>query len=166
METKHLAHAALIGSFCLLTACAGYVAPRHWTYTLSMETIRSADYGTYPKNYKQEIRHSLSRDLLDADSAKIGTITRPKKVLDLYTVSEKGKYQLYRKSFYAMCVEINAKNAYGGYTGWQWQMYMFDGSIMKKLSGVDVDPEMCSSDEIYIDKMGVEEDYVSVKIVP
>lgn len=109
----------------------------------------------------------MGRDLLDADSAKIGTITRLKKVLDLYTVNEKDKYQLYRASFYAMCVEVNAKNAYVGYTGWQWQMYQFDGSLMKKLSAANVDPEMCcSSDEIYIDKMGVEEDYVTVKIIP
>ena len=39
-------HAALIGSLCLLAACA--VTPP--SAQVSMKTVRSENYGSYPKN--------------------------------------------------------------------------------------------------------------------
>ncbi|WP_315359956.1 hypothetical protein [Neisseria bacilliformis] len=71
------ARAALLGSLCLLAACAAK------PIEVSMQAARNADYGRYPKDYQQHIRSYLDENLRDAGSAKIRITTSPRKVLRL-----------------------------------------------------------------------------------
>ena len=64
--------AALLGSLSLLlAACTS-------TFDVSMQAVRNADYGPYPKNYQQLIRQRLDGNLLDARSAQIRFTTPPR----------------------------------------------------------------------------------------
>ena len=113
MKTSLPARAALLGSLSLLlAACTS-------TFDVSMQAVRNADYGPYPKNYQQLIRQRLDGTLLDARSAQIRFTTPPRKVYQL----SRAPYKLNGRAYYAVCVEVNAKNAYGGYTGWQTKRY-------------------------------------------
>ena len=109
--------AALIGSLCLLAACA-VTQP---SVQVSMKTVRSENYGSYPQNYQRQVRQYLRDSLLDPDSAKI-RISPPRRVFKIYNpeakiYSPKTPNQLKAEGYYLVCAEVNAKNAYGGYTG-------------------------------------------------
>ena len=111
--------AALLGSLCLLAACA-YTPP---SAQVSMKAVRSENYGVYPKNYQRQIRQYLNDTLLDPDSAKI-RIGTPHKVFQIYnplahTYPPKTPKELKTNQYYVVCAEVNAKNTFGGYTGWQ-----------------------------------------------
>ena len=112
-------HAALIGSLCLLAACAAK------PIEVSMQAARNADYGRYPKDYQQHIRSYLDENLRDAGSAKIRITTPPRKVLRLSNQGVQGSGRAGWDAFYLACADVNAKNAYGGYTGWQTKMFRF-----------------------------------------
>ncbi len=141
MKTSLPARAALLGSlFLLLAACAS-------SFDVSMQAVRNADYGPYPKNYQQLIRKRLDGNLLDARSAQIRFTTPPRKVFQL----SRAPYKLNGRAYYAVCVEVNAKNAYGGYTGWQTKRYSIYNGILEELTFDSVGLDMCdSTDEIYI----------------
>ena len=139
MKTSLPARAALLGSL-LLAACAS-------SFDVSMQAVRNADYGPYPKNYQQLIRKRLDGNLLDARSAQIRFTTPPRKVYQLVRVP----YKLDGRAYYAVCVEVNAKNAYGGDTGWQTKRYSIYNGILDELHFDSVGLDMCdSTDEIYI----------------
>ena len=141
MKTSLSARAALLGSLSLLlAACTS-------TFDVSMQAVRNADYGPYPKNYQQLIRQRLDGTLLDARSAQIRFTTPPRKVYQL----SRAPYKLNGRAYYAVCVEVNAKNAYGGYTGWQTKRYSIYNGILEELTFDSVGLDMCdSTDEIYI----------------
>ncbi|MGF6147870.1 Uncharacterised protein [Kingella potus] len=143
MKTKFPVRTALIASLSLLlVACAT-------TPEISMQTIRNADYGPYPKDYKQLIHNRLDQSLLDAGSAQIRFTTPPRKVFQL----SRAPSRLNGRAYYAVCVNINAKNAYGGYTGWQQRIYSLYYGGLEELSLSSVDVDVCTStDEIYITK--------------
>ena len=143
-----------------------------------MRTIRSADYGPYPRNYERLIRNHLNQTLLDPGSAKI-RISPPRKVFKIYNPEAKiysleTPKQLRSEGYYLVCAEVNAKNTFGGYTGWQTHRYRFHkGGLMEDETNLRVyDPDFggtdfaaCTSrDEIFIDTESVGN--VQVNIVP
>ena len=105
--------------------------------TLSMKQIHSANYGAYPSNYQSSVRQHLQRNLLDYDSAKIEFYMKPVKVFYTTTLAFDGFLSAFKSSHegenwagfpvYLACVNVNAKNTYGGYTGWQTYEYYFQG---------------------------------------
>ena len=140
MKTSLPARAALLGSlFLLLAACAS-------SFDVSMQAVRNADYGPYPKNYQQLIRKRLDGNLLYARSAQIRFTTPPRKVFQL----SRAPYKLNGRAYYAVCVEVNAKNAYGGYTGWQTKMFRFKNNTIEG-NPTGAYAACTSKDEIYID---------------
>ena len=158
MKTSLPARAALLGSLSLLlAACTS-------TFDVSMQAVRNADYGPYPKNYQQLIRQRLDGTLLDARSAQIRFTTPPRKVYQL----SREPYKLNGRAYYAVCVEVNAKNAYGGYTGWQTHRYRFvNGEIEDEapLGSFGTDFAVCrSQDEVFISINNIGN--VKVNIVP
>ena len=166
--------AALLGSLCLLAACA-YTPP---SAQVSLKAVRSENYGSYPKNYERQIRQYLNDTLLDPGSAKI-RIGTPHKVFQTYnplanTYPPKTPKELKTNQYYVVCAEVNAKNTFGGYTGWQTHRYRFHkGGLMEDEKNLSVDdPDFggtdfaaCTSrDEIFIDTNSVGN--VQVNIVP
>ena len=164
MKTKYLAAVSAL----LLAGCMPQMLPQH--YQISMREVRAENYGEYPKDYQQRIRQYLDNTLLDAGSARVRFTTPPRKVLQLWRTQA----GLQSKAYYAACVEVNAKNAYGGYTGWQTHRYRFHkGGLMEDEKNLSVyDPDFggtdfaaCTSrDEIFIDTESVGN--VQVNIVP
>lgn len=132
MNIKHI---ALPAAALLLSSCLSLPEK----VTLSMDEIRAMDYGSYPHNYEALAKRHFAQVLLDPDSARYGTFSRPRKFL---TVSERwgaraGTYDFTYHTSYFSCVNINAKNTYGGYTGWQTHLVKFkNGSVV--LSRPDV----------------------------
>ena len=168
MKTKLPTRAVLIGSLCLLAACA-VTQP---SAQVSMKTVRSENYGSYPKNYERQVRQYLNDTLLDPDSAKI-RIGTPHKVFQTYnplanTYPPKTPKELKSNQYYVVCAEVNAKNTFGGYTGWQTKIYRFvDGGIEDEapLGSFGTDFAVCrSQDEVFIDTFNVGN--VKVNIVP
>ena len=160
--------AALLGSLCLLAACA-VTQP---SAQVSMKTVRSENYGSYPKNYERQVRQYLNETLLDPGSAKI-RIGTPHKVFQIYnplanTYPPKTPRELKNNQYYVVCAEVNAKNTFGGYTGWQTKIYRFVGGRIEAegpLGSFVTSFEVCSSqDEVFIDTINVGN--VKVNIVP
>ena len=171
MKTNLPARATLTGSFSLLlVACADL--PQPTPIEISMSNVRSADYGVYPNDYEQQIRQYLNDTLLDPDSAKI-RIAPPRKVFKIYETDDRPSQPKYYPC-YLVCAEVNAKNTFGGYTGWQTHRYRFHkGGLMEDEKNLSVDdPDFggtdfaaCTSrDEIFIDTNSVGN--VQVNIVP
>ena len=106
MKTNLPARATLTGSFSLLlVACADL--PQPTPIEISMSNVRSADYGTYPEHYEQQIHQYLNDTLLDPDSAKI-RIAPPRKVFKIYETDDRPSQPKYYPSL-SVCAEVNAK---------------------------------------------------------
>lgn len=74
------------------------------------EELRSAGYGPPPTDYQKTIRSYFQTRLKDPSSAQIRFANTP----------TKGWQKWSREGLevgYGVCVEVNAKNSYGGYTG-------------------------------------------------
>jgi len=166
MKTNLPARATLTGSFSLLlVACADL--PQPTPIEISMSNVRSADYGTYPEHYEQQIHQYLNDTLLDPDSAKI-RIAPPRKVFKIYETDDRPSQPKYYPC-YLVCAEVNAKNTYGGYTGWQTKRYRFTNGSMEDEQNFSyqnsIDFDACySEDEIFIDTQNL--DKLKVNIVP
>ena len=138
-----------------------------------MKTVRSENYGSYPQNYQRQVRQYLKDSLLDPDSAKI-RISPPRRVFKIYNpeakiYSPKTPNQLKAEGYYLVCAEVNAKNTFGGYAGWQTQRYRFTNGSMEDEQNFSyrnsIDSDACySTDEIYIDTQNL--DKLKVNIVP
>ncbi|MBH5328842.1 hypothetical protein H9Q10_04070 [Eikenella sp. S3360] len=139
---KKTAFAALFGSL-LLAGCLSVPQPT----VLHMSELRNKDFGRYPGNYQQIIRRHLAQNLIDPESARIGSFTPPRKYLriDETRLTASG---LDFRAYYAACVRVNSKNRYGGYTGWQEHVYFIrNGEIML---GGDPFHVKCGSTEDFI----------------
>ena len=76
---------------------------------ITMEQIRNLDYGRYPSDYEQIVKRHLARTLIDPNSLMLDGI---------------------------LCARINAKNRYGGYTGWQERAYIiYNGQLYEDVLG-------------------------------
>ncbi|WP_336803624.1 hypothetical protein [Erwinia aphidicola] len=91
----------------------------------SQNQIASANYGEIPANYKEQIVKYASSKLLDPYSAKI-EIGTPYKAYSQDNVAGGGLVRF----GWAVPVMINAKNSYGGYTGYQPSRFIFDHGTM------------------------------------
>ena len=150
MKPRLPVRAALTGSLSLLLAACAASQPAHAPVQISMRTVRSANYGVYPKNYERQIRQYLNETLLDGDSARIRIITPPRKVLRLSNQGVQGSGRAGWDAFYLACADVNAKNAYGGYTGWQTKMFRFKNNTIEG-NPTGAYAACTSKDEIYID---------------
>ena len=127
----------IICSLTTLALLSGCATTKPVLDTLSMKQIHSANYGAYPSNYQSSVRQHLQRNLLDYDSAKIEFYMKPVKVFYTTALSFDGFHSAFKSSHkgkgwsgfpvYFACVNVNAKNTYGGYTGWQTYEYYFQG---------------------------------------
>ena len=129
----------IIYSLTTLALLSGCATTKPVLDTLSMKQIHSANYGAYPSNYQSSVRQHLQGSLLDYNSAKIEFYMKPVKVF--YTVfyttalAFDGPHSVFKGSHkgrgwvgfpvYLACVNVNAKNTYGVYTGWQTYEYYF-----------------------------------------
>ncbi len=111
----------LLICLCLLFGCA----PRP-----TAEQLASADYGAYPYNYQQVIDRYLAARLKDPASLQYEHIKGPTSIWVPSIAS--GKYG------YGVCAYVNAKNSFGGYTGWKIHFFLLrDGAITKQSGGGD-----------------------------
>ena len=91
-------------------------------------TARSADHGPYPSNYKQLVLDWYARYLRDPQSMRFGGISLPRKE----QIMEK-RQLVYG---YSVCAGVNAKNAFGGYTGMKSKWFFIrDGRILRVITG-------------------------------
>ncbi|MDF7784134.1 hypothetical protein P4910_01190 [Pantoea stewartii] len=91
----------------------------------NQQQISSANFGTLPANYQSQIEAFIKSRLLDPDSAKI-EIGTPYKAYSQDNKAGGGKVRY----GWAVPVRTNAKNAYGGYTGYQPSRFIFDAGVM------------------------------------
>lgn len=89
-----------VAAACLLSACIS--AP-------SEEDIRNADYGPPPRNYQATIGQFLDGYLRDPMSAQVRYVAGP--------AQNWSNFMGDRVFGWGVCYSINARNAYGGYTG-------------------------------------------------
>lgn len=87
----------------------------------SAEQLASADYGQYPSDYEQTIKSYMAQRLKDPYSAQFQFLNPPKTAWNGIGGLKYG---------YAVCVLINAKNSFGGYTGSQLSYFMLRGSTV------------------------------------
>ncbi len=162
---KKFTLAALL-SATLLAGCYSLPKPT----IITMEQIRNLDYGRYPSDYEQIVKRHLARTLIDPNSLMLDGISKPRKFVRLERTSLPVKTDTPIRDIrgYIVCARINAKNRYGGYTGWQTKIYRFvDGGIEDEalLGSFGTDFAVCrSQDEVFIsiNNMG----NVKVNIVP
>ena len=89
------------------------------------QQLKVASYGELPKDYKQQVEKYISARLLDPYSAKI-EVGKPYKA---YSQNNTAGGGLIRYGW-AIPVMTNAKNAYGGYTGYKPTYLIFDHGVM------------------------------------
>ncbi|GAB7562619.1 hypothetical protein LG202_06580 [Methylobacillus methanolivorans] len=93
----------------------------------TLTEISNADYGTYPENYEDIVKNTLTYSLKDPDSAKINFQNSPKK----FWIGSKSS----RKFGYGVCALVNAKNSYGGYTGSEAWAFIIRNGVVVDMSG-------------------------------
>jgi hypothetical protein len=99
---------------------AGCAAP-------SPSEMASADYGAYPDNYQEVVQNFMAATLKDPGSAQYNFIGGPMRAWNGLGGRAYG---------YAVCVNINAKNSYGGYVGYHLNYFLIhDGRVVKSISG-------------------------------
>lgn len=125
-----------------LSGCApqSVVTPSNYSYTQSeseakrkdaefAEAVRNinldtADVGSKPKNYKKLVEDAIRGQLKDPDSAKFSDMTIPHK-----EVMVENRNFVYG---YSTCVNVNAKNSYGGYVGNQlYWVFIRDNKVLR-----------------------------------
>lgn len=119
---------SMLSASVLLTGCApGYVMPPAFDngYSQKMQeakrkdaefaekvrniNLETADVGSKPSNYKKIVEDAIKDQLKDPESARFSDMTTPRKEV----MVEQGNF-VYG---YSLCVNVNAKNSYGGYVG-------------------------------------------------
>lgn len=86
-------------------------------------TLTDADYGNPPKNYEILAEKYIKSLLKDSDSAQFRNWTVPEKCLFPSNTS-----MTEPKPGYCNYVEVNAKNSFGGYTGFSvWKIRWYKG---------------------------------------
>ncbi len=97
----------------------------------SSEESSSAYYGRIPSNYESTIKSYMESTLFDPLSAQYKNWRGP----------SQGYFgNNFMKTVYGwrVCTDINAKNRYGGYTGFEkFQFIIRDDQVVYRLSGLD-----------------------------
>lgn len=99
----------------------------------TQDQISSAYYGDKPDDYQEMIKGYIKATLKDPDSAKFTWLNDPKK--GWYMWRGKTKYG------WVVCVAVNAKNSYGGYTGNKAYYHLLQGNNI-----IEVVPPIGGSD--------------------
>ena len=86
-----------------------------------------ADHGPFPEDYEEIVKNHFTDRLKDPDSAKYSDFRAPKPNFLIVNKFEKAA-----QYGYVVCVHINAKNSYGGYTGKKlaWT-FIRDGAVVE-----------------------------------
>lgn len=108
-------------SAVLLSGCAG-VLPTMPVEPTKQELL-SYDYGEYPSDYKGTIESYIKPMLKDPESAQFTNYSSPKK--DWLSDN-----QLSGRTYigWLICVDVNAKNSYGGYVGRKTHFLIIKGN--------------------------------------
>jgi len=80
------------------------------------EILQTADYGKYPENYQEIIKNYMYKVAIDPNSL----MYRDWEIFKDWAWDSANKKYVFG---YSVCVYINGKNRFGGYTG--WQLYYF-----------------------------------------
>lgn len=113
----------LIGIIFLGVMLSGCVKP------MTKAEVNSAVYEPLPSNYKEQIQQMMESRLKDPDSAKFK-----------FFEPRKGFTESTRHFGYVVPVGINAKNSYGGYTGYQAHYFVYYQGMFKDVTdGVMLD---------------------------
>lgn len=109
----------------LLTTLTGCVVPSAMNFPIKPTNIEleTASYGERPNQHKKIIENYIKSTLIDPDSAKFTNYSTPKKDW-LSDNNIGGKTYL----GWLVCVDVNAKNRYGGYVGRKFYTFIFRGS--------------------------------------
>lgn len=75
------------------------------------DEIARIDYGPFPNDYRELVAAHLGRMLRDPESARVTYIKGPGRIWRRASIVGA------EFSGWGICLEINAKNAYGGYVG-------------------------------------------------
>lgn len=114
-KLKTMVVAVLAGS---LTACAFPVPDR--------AALDAADYGAYPANYEALVTEAQDAFLKDPQSAQNKYLSTPQQGWMKPTMTSDPIYG------YRLCLNVNAKNSYGGYTGSKLtEVFIRDGRIVR-----------------------------------
>jgi len=89
------------------------------------EDAASADYGSFPTDYKGIVRAHVSDIFYDPSSVQYRNISSPKK----YWLGNKISGAKYG---YLVCATVNGKNLHGAYTGFSTHGYLIrNGSVVE-----------------------------------
>lgn len=114
---SNLAFAALVGVI-FVAGCA--LRP-------SDSELAQADYGGYPSDYREVVESYMSGILKDPGSAQYQYLNSPQRAWSGLGGSLYG---------YAVCVNINAKNSYGGYVGGRPNYFLIhNGAVVRTVQG-------------------------------
>ncbi len=108
MKNFNIGLVAILASF--LVACGGWYDEQ---IGVTEAELSSASYGEEPSNYKQVIRDYMTPTLIDSESVRYTNFSKPQKDW----LSEFAGYSIEKHFGWLVCVEINGKNSYGGFTG-------------------------------------------------
>lgn len=103
-----------------LSACGGSYPP------ISIDTLSSADVGTYPEKHEELVKEFYSARLKDPFSAKY-QISKPVKGYLRKAPINGGEVSQYG---YIVYVSMNAKNSYGAYVGWKQEALFIKNGIV------------------------------------
>ena len=110
-----------MGAFLLwLSGCATINS----SYAPTEEELANADYGEKPTQYKEQIETYVKAILIDPESVQFTDYSTPKKDW-LSKFSGLGSIKYYG---WLVCVDVNAKNRYGGYAGRKTYYFIFQGN--------------------------------------
>lgn len=107
--------------FLFITGCA--IKP-------TQQELESADYGNYPENYEGIIKSHMNTVLKDPYSAQYRFLNSPRKAWNGWGGTKFG---------YVVCVNINAKNGFGGYTGEKLYYFLLKNNVVILDFGGDSD---------------------------
>ncbi len=95
------------------------------------QQIALADYGSYPQNYEQTIKDYLYPILIDPKSTDYRFVRTPTKAWNGWGGTKFG---------YAVCVYVNSKNRFGGYTGAKMNYFLIKNDVvLSHLFGISGD---------------------------
>lgn len=109
------------------------------------EQIATADYGSYPTNYENAIKSAFEKILKDPYSAHYSNWRGPSKAWRIPAMSR------FTYFGYRICVDVNAKNSFGGYVGNRMYYFLlkngqiidFDGGYEFGTIGADQVNKLC-----------------------
>lgn len=122
----------------MITGCAPYqqiqeAKRKDAEFALALKNINldTADTGINLSNYKPIVENTIREQLKDPDSAQFSGFTIPRK--EVMVDNRKFVYG------YSICVYVNAKNSYGGYTGKQLhKVFLRDSKVLQVKNTNDV----------------------------